>query len=90
MGTCLLLFAFNRREELEHLNHLAFLAFLAGTYSIVPIIYDWGLTFAMLGLATASRRWKPYYLLAALALLANALLFAGATAELFRRYESIL
>lgn len=89
-GACLLLLGLNRREDRQYLNHLALFAFLLGTYSIVPIIYDWGLTFAMLGLATASRKWKPYYVVAMVAIFVNALVFAWATARLFWHYESLM
>lgn len=89
-GACLLLFGFNKNKKYQYINHLMLFAFLIGTYSIVPIIYDWGLTFATLGMATANRKWKPYYLLAMLYVLINAMIFAPVTAALFRHYQSII
>ncbi|MGD1875272.1 MAG: hypothetical protein ACFB02_19735 [Mastigocoleus sp.] len=89
-GGCLLLFGFNKKKKNQYLNHLTLFAFLIGTYSIVPIIYDWGLTFATLGMATASRKWKPYYLLTMIYILISAMIFAPVTTALFRHYQGII
>ena len=89
-GVYLLLFGFNNNKKNQYLNHLTLFAFFIGTYSIVPIIYDWGLIFATLGMATASPKWKPYYLLTMIYILISAMIFAPVTAALFRYYQSII
>lgn len=89
-GACLVLFGFNTSRKFEYVNHIVLFCFLIGTYAIVPIIYDWGLTFATLGMTTASDRWKPFYLLIMMLILIFAVALAPRTVELTGQYQRLL